>query len=111
MAMKNKELERFYKREWYKENKEKQISRQRERRRELKRWLVKYKSTLFCSHCGISFKGKEECCDFHHIHDKKDNITAIMVSSKKALLKEIKKCIPICANCHRTLHYKKFMSL
>ena len=110
MPTKDKELIKLYRRRWYKKNSKKQIARQLKRRRELKKWLLKYKEELTCAICGMSFKGKPECCDFHHTEDnKKDNMIALIISSKKAALREIKKCIPVCANCHRTIHFKKEM--
>ena len=94
---------------WYKNNKEHQIQKQLQKRKELKKWFAGYKETLYCSVCGISFKNKPECCDFHHTGDKEHNVGTLLNWSKPALLREVSKCIPICANCHRTEHFRKDM--
>lgn len=106
MPTKNKELQRKYRMTWYAKNKERQIMNQLRKRKELKLWFVAYKKTLSCSRCGMSFEENPECCDFHHIGIKKDNVAVLIYSSKSALLKELKQCIPLCANCHRIIHYE-----
>lgn len=58
-----------------------------------------------CNHCGISFP---ECVyEFHHTDPtKKDfGISEIMGVTWERLEKELKKCILLCANCHRIEHY------
>ena len=107
MPTKNVELQRKYRLTWYYKNKEKQIAKQKERFEALREWLVQYKRTLFCSSCGMSFKEHPECCDFHHIGEKKLDIAHLLKWSKSTVLKELEKCIPICANCHRILHFYK----
>lgn len=61
-----------------------------------------------CCLCGITDK---RVLDFHHTGDvKKDRGVATMRvagRSKEKILEEIKKCIVVCANCHRILHWKK----
>jgi len=72
-----------------------------------RRWLRRYKETLECSVCGFSFRGKPECCDFHHSPIPAERPHALYVAtstSDKALKAELKKTIPVCANCHRTVH-------
>ena len=64
-----------------------------------------------CSECGY-----DKCyaaLEFHHIDpNKKESIISKLTSkaftkkNKQVLLKEISKCIPLCANCHRELHSK-----
>ena len=72
-------------------------------KRETYRWFCDYKSSLKCEICGE----KESCClDFHHTKDKTISVgrCASRGHSKKRILKEIEKCIVLCANCHRELH-------
>jgi len=56
-----------------------------------------------CNLCGYNI-----CLwalDFHH---KEECISRVIhSSSKEKALKEAKKCIILCANCHRELHYKE----
>ena len=100
-------LQRKYRLTWYYKNKDRQIARQKQKRQELKEWLDNYKRTLFCSDCGMSFREHPECCDFHHVRDKKGDVPQLLKYSKKTTLEEIMKCIPLCANCHRIKHYER----
>ena len=46
--------------------------------------------------------------DFHHIDNNKEhNLGDLSCGkySKKKILEEFSKCIPLCSNCHRELHY------
>lgn len=106
MPTKNKELQKLARDKWYYANKEKQIKRQMERRAELVALLKRYKGFLKCHDCGMSFRGKEKCLDFHHVDpsNKKDVIRNMVASSKKSMKEELTKCIPLCANCHRMRH-------
>lgn len=46
------------------------------------------------------------CLDFHHLKDKEFNISnEIRNLSIENLKKEINKCVVLCSNCHRKLHY------
>lgn len=94
------------------------ISAERRRSREARKsakkrlcrrvWLTDLKSKLKCEHCG---ENTPICLDFHHIDpEKKSKSVAVLMCSgvkKGRILAEIKKCIVLCANCHRKLHYGK----
>lgn len=56
-----------------------------------------------CSDCGLENK---ICLQFHHICDKKYNISYISYRnySLDAIKKEIEKCVVLCVNCHRKTH-------
>ena len=56
-----------------------------------------------CETCGES---RATCLDFHHRdpESKRFSISEGTHCSIAVLDKEIKKCIIICANCHRVLH-------
>jgi len=45
--------------------------------------------------------------DFHHIdkETKEFTIGTIKKGSKEKILKEIDKCVCLCANCHREFHH------
>jgi len=71
-----------------------------------KNYIKSYKESHPCSICGES---RITCLDFHHINDDKYQTLAILGSSDyslKAIKEEIKKCIVVCANCHRIIHSK-----
>jgi hypothetical protein len=65
----------------------------------------KYKNE--CSQCG--YNKNSIALDFHHLDkNKKDfKISEHYNLPEKDLLKEIKKCIVLCANCHRIEHYNE----
>lgn len=67
-------------------------------------WLQVYKSTLSCAQCGESHPA---CLDFHHNRDKDSSVAdmAWQGFSKDRILSEIAKCVVLCANCHRKIHY------
>lgn len=90
---------------WYRKNKKRQIKQQSIRRKFLIAFLIRYKRLLKCSDCKMSFKDRPEYCDFHHIKpNTKRNMQLMTRYSLKSLKNEIRKCIPLCANCHRTRH-------
>jgi hypothetical protein len=74
-------------------------------------WITKYKESLCCTDCGMSFKDKSCCCDFHHTdpNTKSFGVGSMIkhISDLKLIQDEIAKCIPLCANCHRLRHYKR----
>lgn len=61
-----------------------------------------------CAICGYN-----KCLaafDFHHINaeEKSFGVGPLLPGKKfEALLKEVKKCMLLCANCHRELHYNE----
>ena len=75
---------------------------QRNRLRDL---LIQIKKAGKCADCGFA---DYRAMDFHHLHDKRTEIaTAVSRSwSLDGLLKEIAKCVMLCANCHRIRHHK-----
>lgn len=71
----------------------------------LRSWFRKYKEGKFCYIC----KEKETCClDFHHIIPSKKILSVSKMVNKgkpkKLILREIRKCIVLCSNCHIKLH-------
>lgn len=77
------------------------VGRKAERRKEIRSWLNDYKSKLKCKDCGMN---DFRCIEFHHIDDNKSFNIGDAVKrglSREAILKEIDKCVPLCANCHR----------
>ncbi len=67
-------------------------------------WFKEYKKTFKCSKCGLK---DSRVLEFHHLIKTKDYkmICRLNSFSKTRIIEEAKKCIPLCANCHRILHY------
>ena len=100
------EEKRKYDREYYAkrapEAKERKIRLQLKRRRINRQLLNDYKSATKCK-CG---EDHPACLEFHHVNDDKEgNVSNLMTSSFDTIMKEVNKCILLCANCHRKLHY------
>ena len=65
--------------------------------------FYEFKSKFSCSECGESHIA---CLDFHHLDpNEKEGSISKMISTPIKLEKELKKCIVLCANCHRKLHW------
>ena len=106
--VKRKAMAKVYKARWYQNNKELTKVRSRENKRKQKDEWDAYKSKLSCSHCGASHPSGV-ILDFHHVDrtDKKNVSSLIKNSRFAAAMEEVKKCIPLCANCHRILHWNE----
>ena len=95
-------------REYYRNNKEKE--KIRKQKQSLKyhiengKKLIEYvKEHKGCADCGDADL-PIYCYDFHHIDPKKKKYRVsdrMGIRPWKTLLKEIKKCILLCCNCHR----------
>jgi hypothetical protein len=71
----------------------------------VRKFFIEYKKTKKCEICGES---RWYVLDFHHIKDKDYNISGMIKrGSIELLVKELEKCIPVCANCHREIHYNE----
>jgi hypothetical protein len=88
---------------------EKQRQYCRDYQREKRAWfLTEVLCHVKCSECGES---DYRVIDFHHL-DPKTKVFAVSkllrrTGDKIKILDEVAKCIPICANCHRRLHWKE----
>tara|TARA_Y100000310_G_scaffold304375_1_gene343473 strand:- start:2609 stop:3085 length:477 start_codon:yes stop_codon:yes gene_type:complete len=90
---------------YFQKNKNEIYRRRNNRLREIKKELV----DVLGGECGLC--GYSKCIsalEFHHKNnDKKDHIARMIKGfSRQKVLKEAKKCILLCANCHRELHHK-----
>lgn len=77
------------------------------KRHRIKQILVDYKGGK-CEICGY-----DKCLnalDFHHINKEEKNFALNSSNYNKSielLKKEVDKCILVCANCHREIHYQE----
>lgn len=114
------ENKREQNRKSYKKNSEKRIEKVKEYLKKnpekYKKWQKKsatkkreefrlFKSNFSCEKCGESHIS---CLDFHHLDPtKKEFLISKTVRTPIKRLKEIGKCIVLCANCHRKLHWEE----
>ena len=92
-------------REWVTPEKLKRYAESSKRkRRSRKIWAIDYKGGV-CKHCNTVVH--EAAFDFHHLNPKeKDMDVGLMLTrSEEDIVKELDKCILLCANCHRIHHY------
>lgn len=74
-----------------------------ERRRQIKQLVIE----AFDSKCCVCDYNKiPGALEFHHINpeDKEFRISRMLTRSFKETVKELKKCVLVCANCHREIH-------
>jgi DNA-binding CsgD family transcriptional regulator len=72
-------------------------------KRNLKKSLVDYKGSK-CEICG--YDKCIEALEFHHLDPtKKDFSISTKLFGIEKMKKEVDKCLMVCSNCHRELHY------
>lgn len=75
----------------------------------LYQWMNNIKEQYGCCFCKLS---DWRCLDFHHIDasTKLNSVSALIrCKSRVKAAEEINKCVVICANCHRLVHYCKLI--
>jgi predicted nucleic-acid-binding Zn-ribbon protein len=109
MPYKDLEVRKAYHKEQsrkhYEANKEAVIQKTADKKKAFRIEWQEYKATLACTKCGFSHSA---ALDFHHENpeEKEYNIHRLLSNGQYAKLhKELKKCIVLCANCHRIHHY------
>lgn len=89
--------------QWAKDNPEKRRKITKELRCRRYKEFLKYKEGLSCIICGES---DPICIDFHHLDEsKKEYQISDLIMSRNKMVEELKKCVPVCSNCHRKIHY------
>jgi len=92
--------------EWYQQNKTLTKSRARSRNGTLKAEWLEFKGKQVCAHCGLSHPA---IIDFHHVDrtDKQSVWSLVRSRRYREAMREVQKCIPLCANCHRIHHWEE----
>jgi hypothetical protein len=96
-------------RKHYEANREAVIQKTIDKKKAFKAEWKEYKATLACTKCGFAHSA---ALDFHHEDPSKKeaNIHRLLSNGQHAKLREeLKKCIVLCANCHRIHHYEEKM--
>jgi len=102
-----KSKHKVYSHEHYLKNKDKQIKANSEYKKKRRQEWHAFKCTLKCTKCGFSHPA---AMDFHHEDPnlKEGNIHRYIANGQfKKAEEELKKCIVLCANCHRIHHYEE----
>lgn len=105
----SKEEQREYWNNWYKNSPEqhkKAYEKNKISRMKRAAWMVEYKSHCNCLLCN---ENHISTLEFHHLNPKEKDIdisnTVRCYYSYKNIIKELEKCVCLCANCHRKIHY------
>lgn len=89
---------------WRKNNPNKVKKHHQDASMKKRQFMNRVKQKYGCFFC----KESEICClDFHHIGNKDYDITHKTSASYKIILDEMAKCIVVCCNCHRKIHFGK----
>lgn len=103
-----KEKHKHYSKQWYLRNRKEQIAKNTKRKDRVRVLWIEYKAKQKCSHCGVQHPA---VIDFHHvIKEGKKSVNKLIGerNSLKAAIREAEeKCIPLCSNCHRILHWNE----
>ena len=111
MPYKDPEIRKAYhklrSRKHYEENKKEVIKKTADKKKQFKEEWRAFKATLKCTICE---ENHPATLDFHHKDpaQKDGNIHRFVSNGQfKKVREEIKKCIVLCANCHRKHHYNE----
>lgn len=92
---------------YYQRNKAKVIALAAVNKRRIAARWQEFKKTQSCAQCG---EDHVATLDFHHVIRSKSNKKVHLMAQQNSwekITEELKKCIVLCANCHRKLHYEE----
>jgi len=101
----HKEKHKAYSAAHYQKTKEETKQRTKKKRSALRKEWKAFKATLSCTQCGFNHTA---ALDFHHKDPstKTVSVNALVSNGQYALaMKEVEKCVVLCANCHRIHHH------
>lgn len=107
MPSKDIEKRREANRRHYAKNKERVKATTAATKRGIRAKWDTYKSTLSCTQCG---ENHPATLDFHHVVRHPDNRKVYILVQNGAIklaMEEVKKCVVLCANCHRKHHHEE----
>jgi len=103
--VKRKQRQKKHSRKYYEKNKEKIIAASKASKKKGRKEWQEWKQQQCCAVCGETHHAT---FDFHHIDPttKTAAVNELIRDGKFARAwEEVKKCIVLCANCHRKLHH------
>ena len=98
-----KECQRIYTKAHYNKNKKQYLKRNKRRTQEAREYVRWVKENSVCK-CG---EDRWWVLDFHHIDEKKEEISKLLTHGIEIVKKEIEKCEILCANCNRDFHFQE----
>ncbi len=105
MPCKNKVKQRIHQQKHYKSHRDYYKTKREIRRQGIINLYNEYKSNRKCFICP---ENDPITLDFHHlIESEKESLVHRMVYNGRSwtqVMKEIEKCVLLCANCHRKVH-------
>ena len=93
-----------YTKSHYRNNKKQYRDRNRRRTKEAREYVINFKKNSVCKKCD---EKRWWVLDFHHVDEKKEDISTLLSHGITIVKKEIKKCEIVCANCHRDIHFQE----
>lgn len=91
----------------YQKNKNKVKSRVKRYNEKIKDWYFNFRQTLKCSICG---EPRYWVLEWHHLDPSKKDFNigdkVYGAYSINTIKEEINKCICVCSNCHKDIHFK-----
>lgn len=103
-----KARQKEYSKRWYDKNKTTHQKSIASNKRQKRQDWIDFKAEQKCAHCGAQHPA---IIDFHHVvrDATKQAVNRLAGDGRwKAARKEAEtKCIPLCANCHRVLHWNE----
>lgn len=103
-----KVTQKKYSRKYYERHKAAVMKRNAARKAKQRKLWIKFKSQQSCKHCGAKHIA---IIDFHHvIRVNKRSVNELAMKQQnvdEAIKEATEKCIPLCSNCHRILHWKE----
>ena len=99
--------------EWYENNKEATLERNRKTKARLWQWYRELKDNKPCADCGNLYRWYQMQWDHLPEYSKRENIGALLNQtwSKTVVLEEIEKCELVCALCHCERTYQRRCAL
>lgn len=99
--------QKAYAKTYYEKNKAQITAASKTSAKEYKDKWRRFKATLKCVQCG---QDHPATFDFHHVDSttKEASVSKLIKNRAfKRAMEEVKKCVVLCANCHRIYHHNE----